>query len=105
MQTYQRESKLIQEICSEIGALFRNAPDLMEDFKEYLSETAAHACTQAAASAQATVDGVEAAVGEITAESPTVESQILASSPASYGRTPHGASASIVPDNTGTLLR
>ena len=95
MQTYQRESKPIQEICSEIGALFRNAPDLMEDFKEFLHETAAHARTQAAASARATVDGVEAAVGEITAESPTVESQILASSPTC---TPHGASASFVPD-------
>jgi hypothetical protein len=34
------------------------------------------------------VDGVEAVVGEITAESPTVEGQILVSSPTSYGRIP-----------------
>jgi len=38
-----------------MGALFRNAPDLMEDFKEFLPETAAHARAQAAVSAQATV--------------------------------------------------
>lgn len=49
------------------------------------------------------MDRVEAAVGEITAESPTVEGQKLASNPTSYGRTPRGASASFVPDDTETL--
>jgi histone deacetylase complex regulatory component SIN3 len=103
VQTYQRESKSIQELYSEIGALFHDAPDLIEDFKKLLPETAAHARAQAAALAQATVDGLEAAVGEITAECPTVESQILAPSPTSYGRTLRGASASFVPDDTETL--
>jgi hypothetical protein len=72
----------------------------MEDFKKFLPEIAVHARTQAAASAQSAADGVVAAVGEITAENPTVESQLLASSPTSSGRTPGGASASFVPDNT-----
>jgi histone deacetylase complex regulatory component SIN3 len=103
LKTNRRESKPAQETYSEIGVLFRNAPDLIEDFEECLPGPAAHARTQAAASAQATMDGVEAAVGEITAESPTVEGQILASNPTSWRRTSRGASASSVPDNTKNL--
>lgn len=79
MYTYQEESRPIQEVYSEIGVLFGNAPDLIKDFKEFLPATAALAKAQAATSAQATADGLEAVMGEITAESPTVEGHILAS--------------------------
>lgn len=49
LQTYQRESKPIQDVYSQVTRLFGGAPDLLEDFKQFLPESAAHAKTQAAA--------------------------------------------------------
>lgn len=43
MQTYQRESKPIQEVYGQVTTLFQTAPDLLEDFKQFLPESAAHA--------------------------------------------------------------
>ena len=52
LQTYQRESKPIQDVYSQVTQLFISAPDLLEDFKQFLPESAAHAKAQAAARAQ-----------------------------------------------------
>lgn len=52
MQTYQRESKPIQDVYSQVTQLFIAAPDLLEDFKQFLPESAAHAKAQAAAQAR-----------------------------------------------------
>ncbi|KAI1298535.1 hypothetical protein F5Y03DRAFT_367635 [Xylaria venustula] len=41
LQTYQRESKPIQEVYAQVTSLFSTAPDLLEDFKQFLPETAA----------------------------------------------------------------
>ena len=49
MQTYQRESKPIQDVYAQVTQLFHSAPDLLEDFKQFLPETAAHAKAQASA--------------------------------------------------------
>ena len=49
MQTYQRESKPIQDVYGQVTELFHGAPDLLEDFKQFLPESAAHAKSQAAA--------------------------------------------------------
>ncbi|KAF3916821.1 hypothetical protein ABW20_dc0109105 [Dactylellina cionopaga] len=43
LQTYQRESKPIQEVYSQVTQLFNAAPDLLEDFKQFLPENAAQA--------------------------------------------------------------
>ncbi|KAK6538018.1 Transcriptional regulatory protein sin3 [Orbilia ellipsospora] len=43
LQTYQRESKPIQEVYSQVTQLFNAAPDLLEDFKQFLPESAATA--------------------------------------------------------------
>lgn len=43
LQTYQRESKPIQEVYSQVTRLFNGAPDLLEDFKQFLPESAAQA--------------------------------------------------------------
>lgn len=43
LQTYQRESKPIQDVYSQVTRLFDGAPDLLEDFKQFLPESAAHA--------------------------------------------------------------
>ena len=43
LQTYQRESKPIQDVYSQVTHLFKTAPDLLEDFKQFLPESAAHA--------------------------------------------------------------
>jgi len=43
LQTYQRESKPIQDVYSQVTRLFSTAPDLLEDFKQFLPESAAHA--------------------------------------------------------------
>ncbi|THC92429.1 hypothetical protein EYZ11_008095 [Aspergillus tanneri] len=49
LQTYQRESKPIQDVYAQVTQLFNTAPDLLEDFKQFLPESAAHARQQAAA--------------------------------------------------------
>lgn len=41
MQTYQREQKPIQDVYSQVTTLFHTAPDLLEDFKQFLPESAA----------------------------------------------------------------
>jgi paired amphipathic helix protein Sin3a len=43
LQTYQRESKPIQDVYGQVTQLFTGAPDLLEDFKQFLPESAAHA--------------------------------------------------------------
>lgn len=48
MQTYQRESKPIQDVYAQVTQLFNTAPDLLEDFKQFLPESAAAAKAQAA---------------------------------------------------------
>ena len=49
MQTYQRESKPIGEVYQQVTLLFNQASDLLEDFKQFLPESAAQAKAQAAA--------------------------------------------------------
>ena len=53
LQTYQRESKPIQDVYGQVTKLFHSAPDLLEDFKQFLPESAAHAKAAAAARQQA----------------------------------------------------
>ncbi|EXJ93677.1 hypothetical protein A1O1_02069 [Capronia coronata CBS 617.96] len=48
LQTYQRESKPIQDVYAQVTQLFVSAPDLLEDFKQFLPESAAHGKAQAA---------------------------------------------------------
>ncbi|EMC95117.1 hypothetical protein BAUCODRAFT_35108 [Baudoinia panamericana UAMH 10762] len=43
LQTYQRESKPIQDVYGQVTHLFKTAPDLLEDFKQFLPESAAQA--------------------------------------------------------------
>ncbi|KAI9840969.1 MAG: Transcriptional regulatory protein sin3 [Sclerophora amabilis] len=57
LQTYQRESKPIQDVYAQVTKLFDSAPDLLEDFKQFLPESAAQAKAQAAAK-QAAEDAV-----------------------------------------------
>ncbi|KAL1296692.1 hypothetical protein AAFC00_000168 [Neodothiora populina] len=52
LQTYQRESKPIQDVYGQVTRLFHSAPDLLEDFKQFLPESAAHAKAAAAARQQ-----------------------------------------------------
>ncbi|EZF54316.1 hypothetical protein H113_02964 [Trichophyton rubrum MR1459] len=47
LQTYQRESKPIQDVYTQVTHLFGAAPDLLEDFKQFLPESAAQAKAQA----------------------------------------------------------
>ncbi|KAL8688268.1 MAG: hypothetical protein Q9218_005778 [Villophora microphyllina] len=78
LQTYQRDLKPIQDVYSQVTQLFSSAPDLLEDFKQFLPESAAQAKAQAAAR-QATEDALtlnnvrgEAAYGN---GMPTAQSQ------------------------------
>lgn len=43
LQTYQRESKPIQDVYGQVTRLFSTAPDLLDDFKQFLPESAAAA--------------------------------------------------------------
>ncbi|RMZ83954.1 hypothetical protein DV737_g1313, partial [Chaetothyriales sp. CBS 132003] len=49
LQTYQRESKPIQDVYGQVTNLFHTAPDLLEDFKQFLPDTAAQAKSLAVA--------------------------------------------------------
>ncbi|KAI9883013.1 MAG: hypothetical protein M1823_005218 [Watsoniomyces obsoletus] len=49
LQTYQRESRPIQDVYAQVTQLFSGAPDLLEDFKQFLPESAAQAKAQMAA--------------------------------------------------------
>jgi paired amphipathic helix protein Sin3a len=39
LQTYQREQRPIQEVYSQVTRLFEGAPDLLDDFKQFLPDT------------------------------------------------------------------
>ena len=43
LQTYQREQKPIQDVYAQVTALFHEAPDLLESFKQFLPESAGQA--------------------------------------------------------------
>ncbi|KAF3480840.1 transcriptional repressor Sin3p [Arthroderma uncinatum] len=58
LQTYQRESKPIQDVYTQVTHLFGAAPDLLEDFKQFLPESAAQAKAQAATSNRQSQDEV-----------------------------------------------
>lgn len=47
LQTYQRESKPIHDVYKQVTSLFEGAQDLLDDFKQFLPESAAHAKAQA----------------------------------------------------------
>ncbi|RKP34752.1 hypothetical protein BJ085DRAFT_15119 [Dimargaris cristalligena] len=38
LQTYQRESKPIQDVYTQVQGLFQNSPDLLEEFKQFLPD-------------------------------------------------------------------
>ncbi|CAG8461919.1 45_t:CDS:10 [Acaulospora morrowiae] len=39
LQTYQKEQKPIQEVYSQVQVLFKSAPDLLDEFKQFLPDT------------------------------------------------------------------
>ncbi|GAA6014189.1 hypothetical protein JCM11491_004132 [Sporobolomyces phaffii] len=41
LQTYQKEGKAIQEVYAQVTDLFRTAPDLLDEFKQFLPDTSA----------------------------------------------------------------
>lgn len=43
LQTYQRESRPIQDVYAQVTKLFDGAPDLLQDFKQFLPDSAAQA--------------------------------------------------------------
>jgi histone deacetylase complex regulatory component SIN3 len=48
LQIYQRESTPLQNVYAQVVNLFNSAPDLLEDFKQFLPESALQAKAQAA---------------------------------------------------------
>ncbi|KAF1946319.1 hypothetical protein EJ02DRAFT_249718 [Clathrospora elynae] len=58
LQTYQRESKPIQDVYAQVTHLFGGAPDLLEDFKQFLPESAAQHRAQQQAARNAAEDAV-----------------------------------------------
>lgn len=47
LQTYQREAKPIHDVYAQVTSLFHSAPDLLEDFKQFLPDTTGQAKAQA----------------------------------------------------------
>ncbi|GAA5866171.1 hypothetical protein JCM1840_005098 [Sporobolomyces johnsonii] len=43
LQTYQKEGRAIQDVYAQVTTLFRDAPDLLDEFKQFLPDTSAGA--------------------------------------------------------------
>ena len=56
LQTYQKESRPIGDVYAQVTTLFHGAPDLLQDFKQFLPESAAQAKASQAAAAQRATD-------------------------------------------------
>ncbi|RKO96346.1 PAH2 domain-containing protein, partial [Caulochytrium protostelioides] len=41
LQTYQKEQKPIQDVYAQVTVLFNGAPDLLEEFKQFLPDDSA----------------------------------------------------------------
>ncbi|GAA6003125.1 uncharacterized protein JCM10292_002880 [Rhodotorula paludigena] len=52
LQTYQKEGRAIQDVYAQVTTLFHTAPDLLDEFKQFLPDTSAEG-QQAAAAASA----------------------------------------------------
>lgn len=52
LQTYQKEGKAIQDVYAQVTTLFHTAPDLLDEFKQFLPDTSADQPTAASASGQ-----------------------------------------------------
>lgn len=50
LQTYQKDQRPIQEVYTQVTALFKDAPDLLDEFKAFLPDTSGQADAAAAAS-------------------------------------------------------
>lgn len=66
LQKYQKEQKAIQDVYAQVTILFRDAPDLLEEFKEFLPDTSGSTSTEqggatASTSAQAATASTSAA--------------------------------------------
>ncbi|CAK7236960.1 Transcriptional regulatory protein sin3 [Sporothrix curviconia] len=72
LQTYQREQKPIQEVYAQVTTLFSGAPDLLEDFKQFLPESAAHARPAGQRPNEETPVAVAATLAHTTPPSQTV---------------------------------
>ncbi|GAA6060761.1 hypothetical protein JCM10212_006741 [Sporobolomyces blumeae] len=46
LQTYQKEGRAIQDVYAQVTILFRDAPDLLDEFKQFLPDTSAGAQQQ-----------------------------------------------------------
>lgn len=85
MQTYQRESKPIQDVYSQVTHLFKGAPDLLEDFKQFLPESAAQAKAAEVARRQAEEQVIISNVRNDGMYSPTISREPHIGTP-SHGR-------------------
>ncbi|BGP38581.1 hypothetical protein JCM10450v2_002530 [Rhodotorula kratochvilovae] len=64
LQTYQKEGRAIQDVYAQVTTLFHTAPDLLDEFKQFLPDTSGEA---GAAAAPAPVPARGAAAGKRTA--------------------------------------
>ncbi|KAJ2855760.1 hypothetical protein FB639_006194, partial [Coemansia asiatica] len=70
LQTYQKESRPIQEVYAQVQVLFSSAPDLLDEFKQFLPDTSESEASAAGTGAGAGV-GAGAGAGLPVIESPT----------------------------------
>ena len=102
LQTYQRESKPIQDVYGQVTHLFKTAPDLLGDFKQFLPESAAAAKAQAQARQQAEEQAMMSnARGEPMYASPVMSKEVGMGTPNHRGLPPVGnfAPTPVVKDN------
>ena len=93
LQTYQKEQRPIQDVYAQVTALFRDAPDLLNEFKEFLPDTSG----QAAATQQTALTAAASAPQTQMAGAPgsgaaAVQTGTTAANPASAAQ-PHSQHA------------
>ncbi|KAM0788132.1 hypothetical protein ACM66B_001297 [Microbotryomycetes sp. NB124-2] len=57
LQTYQKEGRAIQDVYAQVTQLFHGAPDLLDEFKQFLPDTSGEAAQDAAPNVAQTLSG------------------------------------------------
>jgi len=76
LQLYQRDSKPIQDVYAQVTQLFRGAQDLLDDFKQFLPESAAAAQKQAREMEQPMTSNLRGEANYRQAQTPRPESKM-----------------------------
>ena len=84
LQTYQKEQRPIQDVYAQVTILFQDAPDLLDEFKEFLPDTSGQAAVNQQTALTAAAAAPQTQPGTMqTASSANAQSQVGSAAPLS----------------------